>query len=62
MVDTIAATPINLVLNFVLLSLAFELNMTPLEAAPFLTAAFFVCAVIRKYVIMVFFKNGNEVS
>lgn len=59
MIDTIAATPINLTLNFIFLSIAYELEMSALEAAPFLTAAFFVCAVIRKYIIMTFFRREN---
>jgi len=54
LLDTLAATPINLCLNFVFLSIAYELNMSALEAAPFLTAAFFVTAVIRKYFVAEF--------
>ena len=50
-IDTLAATPINFSLNFVCLTIAFSLEMTALEAAPFLTAVFFICAIIRKYYI-----------
>jgi len=55
--DTLAATPINLALNFVFISIAFKFEMTAAEAAPFLTAAFFVIAVFRKYFLRVYFDR-----
>lgn len=58
-IDTLAATPINFLLNFVCLTIAFSLEMTALEAAPFLTAVFFVCAIIRKYYIREFIDRRN---
>jgi len=58
-IDTIAATPINFTLNFVCLSIAFHYGMTAIEAAPFLTAVFFVCAIIRKYLIFNYTGKKN---
>lgn len=59
-VDTLAATPINLFLNFVFLSIAFEFEMSALEAAPFMTAAFFFCAIIRKYFLMNYMNRSRN--
>jgi len=59
LIDTIAATPINLALNFVFLSIIYKFEMTPIEAAPFLTAVFFVCAIIRKYIIFNYTGKKN---
>jgi hypothetical protein len=60
--DTIAATPINLALNYVFLKLAFDLEMTPEMMAPFLTATFFFIAVARKYFLRVFFDRKKRLK
>jgi len=58
-IDTLAATPINFTLNLICLSIAFHYGMTAMEAAPFLTAVFFVCAIIRKYIIFNYTGKNN---
>ena len=56
--DTILATPINLLLNYVFLTIGFSMEMTPEQLAPFLTATFFCFAIVRKYVLLKYFGRG----
>jgi O-antigen/teichoic acid export membrane protein len=58
-VDTIAATPLNLFINFVLISLGLHLGMTAAEMTFFITAVLFVLAVIRKYILRSFIDKRD---
>jgi len=57
--DTIAATPLNLFINFVLISLGLRLGMTAAEMTFFITSVLFVVAVIRKYVLRSFIDKRD---
>lgn len=60
-VDTAVATPLNLVLNYVLLALLISWDWGAEEITIVLTAVFFVVAIVRKYYVRQFFKrNENE--
>lgn len=58
--DTVIATPINLALNFILISVGFMLELGPTELTFFVTAFLFVFAVIRKYYVRIYFEKRNN--
>lgn len=57
--DTILATFINFPMNFVLIWLAFQAEMTAFQTTVFCTAILFVIALFRKYYIRIHFENKN---
>jgi ABC-type bacteriocin/lantibiotic exporter with double-glycine peptidase domain len=59
--DTIIATPLNLFLNWVFLSLFLAMQMTAVEISFAMTAIFFGVAVIRKYYVRQWFKRRYKV-
>jgi O-antigen/teichoic acid export membrane protein len=58
-IDTVAATPLNLFINFVLISLGLHLGMTAAEMTFFITAVLFIVAVIRKYLLRSFIDKRD---
>lgn len=59
--DTLIATPLNLFLNFVFLSLFLSMGMGPTSISFALTAVFFSTAVIRKYYVRQWFQKRNSI-
>ena len=58
--DTIAATPINLALNFMLISVGMHLGMDAAELTLFITSILFVFAVIRKYILRIYIDKNEH--
>lgn len=55
--DTALATLINVPLNFVLISIAFYLELTALETTIFMTSVFTAIAIVRKTYIRLHFSR-----
>lgn len=55
--DTMLALIINFPLNFVMVWIAFEINLTAFQTTCFLTAVFTTMAIIRKYFIRLYFHE-----
>lgn len=55
--DTVIATPLNLAVNFVLLSLFMSFEWSASQISLAMTAIFFVLAVVRKYYVRQWFKR-----
>ena len=58
--DTILATIISFPLNVILLAIANELTLNVVETACFITAVLFNIAVLRKYLVRVYFKKRKN--
>jgi len=58
--DTLVATVINFPMNFVLIWIAFEAEMTAFQTTVFCTAILFVVALFRKYYIRIHFQERNK--
>jgi hypothetical protein len=58
--DTIVATPINLVLNYILLKMFLPLSLTAELMTIIFTSIFFVVACVRKYFVISFFNRRNK--
>ncbi len=56
-IDTALAATINMPLNYVLVVIAFSLQLSALETTIFLTAVFTVFAIIRKYYVRLHFER-----
>jgi ABC-type bacteriocin/lantibiotic exporter with double-glycine peptidase domain len=59
--DTAIATPLNLILNWIFLSMFLSMGMTATEISFAMTAMFFIVAVIRKYYVRQWFKRRDKV-
>jgi O-antigen/teichoic acid export membrane protein len=58
-IDTVAATPLNLFLNFTLISIGLHLGMTAAEMTFFITSVLFVFAIVRKYYLRSFIDKRD---
>jgi hypothetical protein len=61
-IDTALAATINMPLNYLLVVIAFSLQLSALETTLFLTAVFTVFAIIRKYYVRLHFERQKESS
>ena len=61
-IDTALAATINMPLNYLLVVIAFSLQLSALETTLFLTAVFTVLAIIRKYYVRLHFERRKESS
>lgn len=57
--DTLLATPLNVILNYILISLCLSLNMTAEMMTLSITAVLFIIAVVRKYYVRIWFSRRN---
>lgn len=57
MTDTVIATPMSILINFVMINIAFWLELSALMTTIFITSVMFVFAVVRKYFVRVEFKK-----
>lgn len=55
--DTIVATPINLVLNYVLLKIFLPFELSAEVMTIVFTSVFFVVACVRKYIVFSYFNK-----
>jgi O-antigen/teichoic acid export membrane protein len=58
--DTILATPINLFLNFILISLSLWMELNATQMTFFITAVLFVVAIVRKYYVRIYFEKRSS--
>jgi len=58
--DTILATPINLFLNFILISFSLWLKLNATQMTFFITAVLFVVAIVRKYYVRIYFEKRSS--
>jgi len=58
--DTILATPINLFLNFILISFSLWLELNATQMTFFITAVLFVVAIVRKYYVRIYFEKRSS--
>lgn len=58
-VDTALATPLNLVLNWIFLSLFLSWGWGAVAITVGMTSMFFVVAVVRKYYVRQYFKRND---
>jgi|TARA_R110000764_G_scaffold25412_2_gene60899 Na+-driven multidrug efflux pump len=55
--DTLIALPINIVLNFILLSIFMGLGWGPATISVVMTGIFFVAGILRKYIVRRWFDK-----
>lgn len=58
--DTIIATPLNLLINYVFLALLMSLEFGPVLISVIMTIVFFVIAIVRKYYVRTWFKKRQS--
>ena len=58
--DTLIALVINYPANIILLTVAFELELTPFETATAISIIFTIIAIVRKYFVRVYFSKKNQ--
>lgn len=58
--DTILATPINLFLNFILISFSLWVELNATQMTFFITAVLFVVAIVRKYYVRIYFEKRSS--
>jgi len=58
-IDTVAATPLNVFINFILISLGLSFSMTAAEMTFFITSVLFIVAIIRKYFLRSFMDKKD---
>ena len=58
--DTIIATPLNLLINYVFLALLMSLEFGPVLISVIMTMVFFVIAIVRKYYVRTWFKKRQS--
>jgi len=58
--DTIVATPINLVLNYVLLKIFLPFELSAEVMTIVFTSVFFVVACVRKYIVFSYFTRKQN--
>lgn len=58
--DTILATPINLFLNFILISFSLWMELNATQMTFFITSVLFVVAIIRKYYVRIYFEKRSS--
>lgn len=58
--DTLVATPINLILNYILLKIFLPYSLTAELMTIIFTAVFFVVACVRKYFVFSYFNRSKK--
>lgn len=58
--DTIIATPLNLLINYVFLAFLMSLEFGPVLISIIMTIVFFVIAIVRKYYVRTWFKKRQS--
>ena len=58
--DTIIATPLNLLINYVFLALLMSINFGPVAISIIMTMIFFIIATVRKYYVRTWFKKRQS--
>jgi ABC-type bacteriocin/lantibiotic exporter with double-glycine peptidase domain len=58
--DTIIATPLNLLINYVFLALLMSMNFGPVAISIIMTMVFFIIAIVRKYYVRTWFKKRQS--
>lgn len=58
--DTILATPINLFLNFILISFSLWMELNATQMTFFITSVLFVVAIVRKYYVRIYFEKRSS--
>jgi len=58
--DTIVATPINLVLNYILLKIFLPFDLSAEVMTIVFTSVFFVVACVRKYIVFSYFTRKQN--
>lgn len=58
--DTIIATPLNLLINYVVLAILMEFGLGAVSISIIMTTIFFIIAIVRKYYVRTWFKRRQE--
>lgn len=58
--DTIIATPLNLLINYVVLAILMEFGLGAISISIIMTTIFFIIAIVRKYYVRTWFKRRQE--
>jgi uncharacterized protein YacL len=58
--DTIIATPLNLLINYVVLAILLEFGLGAISISIIMTTIFFIIAIVRKYYVRTWFKRRQE--
>ena len=55
--DTVIATPLNLLINYVVLAILLEFGLGAISISIIMTTIFFIVAIVRKYYVRTWFKR-----
>lgn len=58
--DTIIATPLNLLINYVVIAILMEFGLGAVSISIIMTTIFFIIAIVRKYYVRTWFKRRQE--
>jgi len=58
--DTIIATPLNLLINYVVLAILLEFGLGAISISIIMTTIFFMIAIVRKYYVRTWFKRRQK--
>lgn len=58
--DTIIATPLNLLINYVVLAILLEFGLGAISISIIMTTIFFIIAIVRKYYVRTWFKRRQQ--
>lgn len=58
--DTIIATPLNLLINYVVIAILLEFGLGAISISIIMTTIFFIIAIVRKYYVRTWFKRRQE--
>lgn len=58
--DTIIATPLNLLINYVVIAILLEFGLGAISISIIMTTIFFIIAIVRKYYVRTWFKRRQQ--